>query len=138
MLTKKGWDPKTDVIVTDVGCSEKFKNTMVNLMPCITARRGEARAYYISTKGDKMSHKDMLMSHGMPPRFYDRDAAGVAEGQFGKQLGNGISCNVMMRWLPKALFSAGLVNGYYDYWGDTVRKLRDLNATHAVRSLRNP
>ena len=138
VLTKKGWDPKTDVIVTDVGCSEKFNNTMVNLMPCITARRGEARAYYISTKGDKMSHKDMLMSHGMPPRFYDRDAAGVAKGQFGKQLGNGISCNVMMRWLPKALFSAGLVNGYYDYWGDTVRKLRDLNATHAVRSLRNP
>ena len=44
----------------------------------------------------------------------------------------------MLRWLPKALFSAGLVNGYYDYWGDTVRKLRDLNATHAVRSLRNP
>ena len=44
----------------------------------------------------------------------------------------------MMRWLPKSLFSAGLVNGYHDNWGDTVRKLRDLNAKHAVRSLRNP
>ena len=78
-----------------------------------------------------------LLTHAMPPKFYDRGAAGVAEGQFGKQLGNGISCNVMMRWLPKALFSAGLVHGYHDYWRDTVRQLRDLNATHAVRSLRN-
>ena len=111
---------------------------MVNLMPCITARRGEGRAFYISIKGDKMSHRDMLMTHAMPPKFYDRGAAGVADGQFGKQLGNGISCNVMMRWLPNALFSAGLVNGYYDYWCDTVRKLKDLNAKHAVSSLRNP
>ena len=44
----RGFDTSKDVIVTDVGASEKFAKYMVNCMPCITADRGSTHRFYIN------------------------------------------------------------------------------------------
>ena len=103
----QGYDPKVDVVVSCMASSDRFKLTMVNMMPCITASRGQSRGFYISTKGDRISMDDMLRCHGIPPKFYDSKSCGVSDRAFGHQLGNCVSCNVFMRVLPRAMYAAG-------------------------------
>ncbi len=129
-----GHDPARDVVVTDVAASDKFAGSMVNLMPCITATRGSQRGFHVSTTGDRITTHDMVMCHGLPPRFFDPKRCHVGERQFGKQLGNAISCNVMMRIIPRALLAAGLIRSAPepDYWEWAVGILSKQGKTDRV------
>lgn len=76
----QGYDPKVDVVVSCMASSDRFKLTMVNMMPCITASRGQSRGFYISTKGDRISMDDMLRCHGIPPSSTSRSRVVSATG----------------------------------------------------------
>ena len=118
-----------DVIITDIAASPSRWRSRVNIMPCITATRGMQHGFYISTTRSRMSTADMLAVHGFPLNFYDPVACGVSEAQFGHQLGNSISINVLMRKLPGLLWSAGLVrtrpDASQEYWASAVSALRE-------------
>ena len=109
---------------------------MINVMPCITATRGGGHGFHLSTTDSRISTADMLAVHGFPMNFYEPFACGVSEAQFGHQLGNSISINMLMRKLPSLLWSAGLVgarpNLSDDYWTCAVGALKQQGLTTPV------
>ena len=46
---RAGYDPRVDVVVTDVDASDRFQHSMVNKMPCVTATRGKSHGFHVST-----------------------------------------------------------------------------------------
>ena len=73
--------------------------------------------------------------HGIPPDFYKPEACGVSESSFGFQLGNCVSVNVLMRYWPRALHSAGLVEAIppVDYWERAVAMMHAVQKTNVAR-----
>ena len=114
-------DKEKDFVI-DVAASEKFSTCTADIIPCMTASRAMAeRGFYIHSKRACLSKSDKCRLQGLPPHFYRPRKAGIKPGQFGHQLGNAVSANVMMRLLPQILKAAGLLKQkavVRDFWAD--------------------
>jgi hypothetical protein len=121
---EKGVSPATQTIVTDTRSSRKFARASVDKFMCITAEKGRAYGMWISTSGRQVTSEDFLEMHGMPVRFFEPGACGVSSSKFGQMLGETISLNVLMRYIPPALYSAGLIERLptTDCWQAVIRK----------------
>ena len=63
----------------------------------------------------------MEAMHGYPSGFYDRVKANVSEGAYCGMMGNAVSLAPLMRLLPQALYTAGLIRGAPPcYWQRAV------------------
>ena len=72
---------------------------------------------------------------GIPSGFYDFKSAGVSEAQYGHMLGNVVSANVFMRFLPRVMMSAGLITEFpIDYWQRAIEKLKKQGMTTCMSS----
>ena len=124
----EGYNPAKDIVVTNTSVGDKFKGRVpwINFSPCITATLGKNKGLYISTKGAPIDTTDLACLQGLPKDFFDHIGCGVSATHYGHQLGNAVSCNVMMRVLPAALKAAGLIRSLpeEDYWAAAVRTLR--------------
>jgi site-specific DNA-cytosine methylase len=118
----QGYNLKEDAIVTDIAASHRFKKSMVNCMPCITASRGSCRGYHVSTTNEKMDIPLMERVMAFPQGFFNYKKAGVSANQYGHMLGNSIAINVLMRVFPPLLRAARIAApcGAPDYWHDVI------------------
>jgi DNA-cytosine methyltransferase len=121
----KGFHPSVDCVVVDVAASDKFANISINMMPCLTATRGQSKGFWVSSLGRRITTTDMMKIHAIPTGFYRPEECDVSDAAFGHQLGNTISINIMMRILPRALYAARLVHHLpkRDYWEKALDKL---------------
>ena len=105
-------------IVVEVAATQKFSSTMVGRMPCITATRGSSqKAFFVTSKDACASIEDFRRLFGIPKTFYSPEGARISRGQWGRQLGNSVPINLLMRVLGPALHAAGLVaEAPPDFW----------------------
>jgi hypothetical protein len=122
----QGFKPEQDVIITDIGASEQRSHAMANCLPCITASRGASRGFHVSTTNDRLTVKMMEMAQAVPAGFYNPSQCGVSTTQYGHMLGNSVSVNVFMRFLPKVLKASGILKALpkKDYWENAIKHLR--------------
>jgi site-specific DNA-cytosine methylase len=114
-LLGRGVDPRRQVVVTDIGCTPRFRVYGLNVFPCITQSRATQLGWWVSIVGRQVSlvelfrfqgfiddavDVDGLLGHAHEPRVTQRDIAGM--------VGNSMSLNVVERLLAAALWSAGL------------------------------
>lgn len=131
---QQGYRPATDAVITDVRSSERFARFTVNKFPCVTAEKGRSYGFHVSTTASTVTPEMLLAMHGMPRSFFKPHLCGVSRSQFGHMLGNTISLNVLMRALPRALFSAGLIDSLpaVDFWEKVVAECRSKKLTEPV------
>ena len=115
--------------VTDIGASEKFACTMTHFCPCLTATRAKApQGYYVQAGAYAgcLSKRDKARLQGYPGPLYRPRRAGVSESQFGHEMGNCVSANVIMRFLPSVMQAAGLLPAeakIRDFWKELTEAL---------------
>ena len=103
--------------VIDVHASARFTHAMANVSPALTATRAGQDGHYICKQKRFMHLWEMARLQGFGwteeellsicESFGCRPAA--AGRRFKHGLGNAITCTVLMRLLPRALFCAGLL-----------------------------
>lgn len=121
----QGLDPSKDLIVTDVGASKTFEKFTVGVLPCITASRGSCRRFHLSTLDANMDIKLMERCQGFPENFFSPASCNVPKTKYGAMIGNSVSTNVFMRFLPRLLFAAQLTARLpKDYWEFAIDSLK--------------
>jgi len=104
-LKQAGNDPLgKDTYVIDCDSTEKFATANLNCAPCITRRRGGG--HWLSTRGRRTTKEEMMRLQGMKPEDFK---VVVSENQWGQQIGNSMSVNVLERIFVRLLPSANLV-----------------------------
>jgi hypothetical protein len=106
----KGVNPKNTVVFTDVACSRRYANTMVNVMPCLTRARGRFGGYWVSTRGRLTTISELFRFQGLSPYAINFRSLGIAEYEMAGMLGNAMTLPVCGRVLRRLLFAAGLVD----------------------------
>ena len=79
-------------------------------LPCWTASRGHRGGFHITTKNKMTTIHELGRLQGWHTSSIDKALDGGAKiSTLGHALGNGMSVNVLYRLLPRALWSAGLL-----------------------------
>lgn len=103
-LVKAGSDPLKEPWVIDLDSTEKFCTRKHDCTPCITRRRGGG--HWITNRGRRMTKPEMMRLQGMKPENFK---LAVSENQWGSQIGNSMSVNILERIFVRLLPSVGLV-----------------------------
>ena len=117
-LKKAGLNVDRQTCLIDVHASSKFSQATVGSSPCITATRGMQGGFYITNRQRMTNVKELGRLQGLPTTCVERMLrSGVAQKHVGHAAGNGMTVNVVLRLLPRALYSAGLLaNKPQDKW----------------------
>ncbi len=112
-------DPLEQPYLFDVACTKSHSHAMYDVCPCILASNQDI---WISHYGRMLNRQELCRLQGMNPH---KLKAAVSENQFGKQLGNSMSINVLERVLARLLCAAGLAGELPDRWasGEAVAEL---------------
>ena len=102
-------NPFEPPVVVDIGCSEKWSNCQTNTCPTITNNRAATFGYWVSTKGARMSAKELIILLGFDADDVDWAGVGVTANQFAGCLGNAQSLSVVVAVLPHGLYKAKLI-----------------------------
>ena len=104
-------NPDQTTCLIDVFASPKFAQSKVGACPCITATRGSQGGFYITNRNRMTTMMELGRLQGWPTKCILRmfNAPGVSRKQVGHSIGNGMTVNVMLRLLPRVLYSAGLI-----------------------------
>lgn len=108
--------------VLDVGASPKFRCIMWDCSPCLTKSRAGTGGHFITCLRRTMTIADIGRLQGAPTALLNAlvEAAGGDTSKVGRALGDAMSINVLMRLLPRALWSAGVINALpLDIWSRT-------------------
>lgn len=100
--------------VVDLGASKTFRHLPPRrICPCLTRTRcGSAKSYYIPKLQRFLTVPEMGTLQGLPKQVTSAivQAAGGRADVAGRAIGDAMSVNVLMRLLPRALHSAGLID----------------------------
>jgi len=105
--------------VLDVGASPKFRCMMLDCSPCLTKLRAGTGGHFITCLRQTMTIADVGRLQGAPTALVNAlvEAAGGDTSKVGRALGDAMSINVLMRLLPRALWSAGVIDALpFDIW----------------------
>merc|ERR1719330_1914310 len=102
-LIKQGVDPFSEAYLVDCDSTTERFGWQKDRTPCITC--GRANGHWITNRGRRLSKPEMMRLQGMEPEGFK---VVVSQGQWGKQIGNAMSCNVLERILVRLLPAAGL------------------------------
>ena len=105
--------------VIDAHAGKKFRNMMEGVVPCITRTRGGTGGHYVTKLDRFLTVYEMGALQGLPTDAVAKmlEASGNDHAGLGRALGDAMSINVLMRILPKVLFTSGLVaKPLLDHW----------------------
>jgi len=102
-LIKKGVDPLRKAYIVDCDSTIAWCGWQEDRTPCITCHR--AKGHWITNRGRRLSKPEMMRLQGMTPEGFK---VVVSDLQWGKQIGNAMSCNVLERIFVRLLPAAGL------------------------------
>jgi hypothetical protein len=114
-LQAKNVNPFITPVVIDTHSSPRFSNYALDACPCITRTRAAQRGYWCSTKGGYLDAAELSKLQGFRCDEVAWEAAGVKERAYCGALGNAMSLNVVVRLLPRALYSAKIVKTRAEY-----------------------
>ncbi len=123
--------------VVDVHSSDDDQSCQLGVSPCITRARGGAGGHYVPRLGRCFTLKEIGLLQGLPRKIVANmvSQGGVSKRQVGLAIGDAMSVNVLMRLMPRALYSAGLLPAKVpDLWqaaGDNPRGGRNFVAQKA-------
>merc|ERR1712151_422932 len=100
---KQGADPLNKAYVIDCDSTMAWCGWQEDRTPCITCHR--AKGHWITNRGRRLSKPEMMRLQGMKPEGFK---VVVSDMQWGKQIGNAMSCNVLERIFVRLLPAAGL------------------------------
>eukprot|EP00928_Gymnodinium_smaydae_P065132 TRINITY_DN48314_c0_g1_i1.p1 TRINITY_DN48314_c0_g1~~TRINITY_DN48314_c0_g1_i1.p1 ORF type:complete len:389 (+),score=64.17 TRINITY_DN48314_c0_g1_i1:98-1168(+) len=103
-LKAAGHDPLREPFVIDLDSTEKFCTVVRDCSQCITRRRGGG--HWVTNRGRRFTKPEMMRLQGMDPSGFKQ---AVSEAQWGNQIGNSMSVNVLERIFVRLLPQAGLV-----------------------------
>lgn len=99
--------------VIDLGSSKRFQHLMrEGVCPCLTRTRCGSAKYFVPKLKRFMTLAEMATLQGLP-NVVTRAILQAANGDeklVGKAIGDAMSVNVLVRLVPRALFSAGLLD----------------------------
>ena len=104
----KDFNINENILVVDVGCTEKRASYMVDMFPTVTASRASSGGWWSVNHGGKVALKHMFLLQGTFMSCYPFRGAGVSETRMAHMVGNAMSGNVLERLLPRALRMAGI------------------------------
>lgn len=90
-------------------------------MKFIYLRRASGDGYYLYKAQRFMNIYELGALQGWPKSWVDQLLEVQPRGKVGAGFGDGMSLNVLMRLLPRALHSAGLVEKWDDVWEQIPR-----------------
>ena len=94
----------------DVHADVSCMNIKLGTLPCLTASRGSRGGLHITTKNRATTIHELGRLQGWHTSSIDKALDGGAKiNILGRALGDGASVNVLYRLLPRALWSAGLL-----------------------------
>lgn len=103
-IQQDGRDPFREPWVLDHDGTWKFATKSFDCCQCLTRRRGGG--HWITNRGRRLTKQEMMRLQGMVPEDFK---VTVSEAQWGNQIGNSMSVNVLERILVRLLPKAGLV-----------------------------
>ena len=105
--------------VIDAHAGPNFTCMMDGVVPCITRARGAVGGHCVTKLGRFLTVHEMGALQGLPADAVSEmlEASGNDHASLGKAFGDAMSINVLMRILPKVLFTSGLVaTPLPDHW----------------------
>jgi len=103
----------------DVFAGKAFTKVMTSCMPCVTKARGIAGGFYWVNYLDRFTNiYELGAVQGFPDWIIDEYLSAASESQVGAAIGDAMSVNILMRVLPRLLFTAGLIKRPGDLWKD--------------------
>lgn len=119
-LKKAGVDIDRQTCLIDVHASPQFGQAAVGISPCITATRGKQGGFFVTNRQRMTNIEELGRLQGWPTQVVhkmQRDNVRVAKKYIGHAIGNGMTVNVVLRLLPRVLYSAGLLaEKPFDQW----------------------
>lgn len=113
-FAKSNGAPVRDLVV-DAGASKRFCTGMAGRSPCLTKSR--SFGHYLCDENRYMNLHEMGALQGIPKLWVDSMATCQSETTIGQALGDAMSICTLMRLLPRALYSAGLIDALpRDIW----------------------
>ena len=100
----------TTPIVVDIGSSEGWETSSVNVAMTLTRTRCSQFGHWVSSKGGLMDIHDYEACHGIPRGLVPMESAGISHREYASMLGNTMSMAVLKKLLPLLLASAGIIN----------------------------
>jgi site-specific DNA-cytosine methylase len=108
-LREKGADPTAETCVIDIGSSAAWAAVKKGCSLCLTKTHCRRGGHWLTTKHRTMTLREMARLQGLPPQRLAGGLGGASPAALAGALGNAMSINVLMRLLPGALWSAGLL-----------------------------
>ena len=109
-LQKRGVDYTKTCCFVDVRAAVSYANINIEKLPCLTAARGAQGGFHISTKHRMTTIHELGRLQGWHTLSIDKVLGkGAKVSALGRALGSGMSVNILYRLLPRALWSAGLL-----------------------------
>jgi len=109
-LVKRGVDYNATCCFVDVHAHVSSMNIKLGTLPCLTASSGSRGGFHITTKNRMTTIHELGRLQGWHTLSIDKVLGnGAKVSALGRALGNGMSVNVLYRLLPRALWSAGLL-----------------------------
>ena len=88
-------NPYIKPVVVDIGASNGFSSSAIDMCLCLTRTRAGNFGYWSSTKGGRLDTFDMMRLQGFEASDIDWQGAGVKPSAFATALGNAQSLNVL-------------------------------------------
>ena len=94
----------------DVDASERFAGRwMEGASPTITCARGITGGYYVSSLQRKLTSFEMARLQGFPKTPMNKYIRRCTPTCINGAIGNAMSCNILERIIPRALWASGLL-----------------------------
>ena len=127
MYQEKGIDINEGMYVINAYASRDYTHIMEKCCMCITRSRGYQGGHYVTKLRRFMTVQEIGALQGL-----SKDMVATMKGSLrgrskskvlGAAIGDAMSLNVLMRVLPRALHSAGLIPKYYDPWAMAMKHM---------------
>ena len=76
-------------------------------MMTLTRARGASGGFYLSTHRRRLDQIEMLEFQGIPPHYFAK--TNLSRCVLNAAIGNAMSCNVLERLIPKAVYATGML-----------------------------
>ncbi|CAJ1397391.1 unnamed protein product [Effrenium voratum] len=134
-LQQAGKDPLNNTFILDIDASTPRSTAMRDRCPCMTKSR--ANGFWVSSRGRRMTIKEMLRCQGMELCFKQV----VSNRVLGAHIGNAMSQNILERIFIKLLPLAGLVpsgQALVDRWAKRAKEMPASKEDKNLKKLMEP
>ena len=104
------------ILICDGQASQKFLSVMLDKSPCLTKARAGSHGHYIMSLDRWMNLTEIAGLQGWPKAVVDELSQCFTRSEIGSTFGDGFCLSIVMRLLPRALMSAGLIDDFLDRW----------------------